>query len=421
MGERIRFGVVGMGNRGRNGWLRTLAMHPDVRVVAVCDEKEALARAGASVAGLGEDAAYQRLDDLLGRDDVDAVVIAIEPQYNASVIVRALQAGKHVLCEVPLALSVEECWQVVIAAEQSGCTLALGEQTCHSPFVPAWQQLIASGAMGKVTYGEAQYINGKGLDRYWRDARTGERLSWEQARGNPNAEKTYFWNLYHVIVYSTHSLSPLLRVLDDRVVRVTCMSTRRPSYYLKEAVGEELALPDIEVALMQTAKDTILRLAVGFVSPMPGPEPHHWYHLLGTKGEVETGRRRSPSGEAVTGAAGLMWLADHYLPGRIETDWAYSPYDSRPGYGAPARRGAPSGHGGLDYYPLKDFVESLQLGRRPAIDVYRAADLAAASAQAARSEDSGALPMLVPDFRPSALRPAGHRPTEAVHGALSSP
>jgi predicted dehydrogenase len=402
----LRVGVVGMGHRGRLGWLRTLALHPQVRVVAVCDAKEALRLEGAAAANLTARDAHADLDELLGRPDTDAIVVAVEPRHNAAIVARALEAGKHVLCEVPLALTLEECWQVVLAAERSGRTFAMAEQTSYSPFVSAWQQLVADGRLGKVIYGEAQYINGKGLDRYWRDARTGARLTWEEARNNPHAEKTHFWDLYHVILYTTHSLTPLLRVLDDRVVKVTCMGTRRPSYFLEEAVGQQVPLPDIEVALMHTARDTILRLAVGFVSPLPGPEPHHWYHLLGTKGEVETGRRRGAgqAGQGVTGAGSMLWLADHYLNGRVEVEWDLSPYDSRAG------RAARSGHGGLDYFPLHDFVESVLQGRRPAIDVYRAADLAGAAVLAAVSDDQGAAPMLVPDFRPGPTRRAGEPP-----------
>jgi predicted dehydrogenase len=412
MAEAVRFGVVGMGARGRQGWLHSLSLHPDARVVAVCDEKEWLARQGAREAGLDERAAHVRLDDLLARPDVDAVVIAVEPRRNADAVVRALEAGKHVLCEVPLALTMEDCWRVVLAAERSGRLCAMAEQTCHTPFAAAWRRLVSTGAMGKVTYGEAQYINGKGLDRYWRDARTGARLTWEQARDNPHAEKTHFWDLYHVILYSTHSLAPLLHVLDDRVVRVTCMATRRPSYYLEEEVGAQVPLPDIQVALMHTAKDTILRMAVGFVSPMPGPEPHHYYHLLGTRGEVETGRRRGsgPPGlaQAYGGSSSLMWLADSYLNGRVETEWDYSPYDPRPGRARVT--GNASGHSGLDYYPLHEFVACLQQGGRPTVDVYRAADLAGAAILAAESDEGGATPQTVPDFRPTVQRPAGEPP-----------
>lgn len=158
---------------------------------------------------------------------------------------------------------------------------------------------------------------------------------------------------------------------------------------------------------MRTAKGAILRLAVGFVAPLPGPEPHHWYHLLGTRGEVETGRRRGER-QPLTGAGSLMWLADHYVNERMEVNWEFSPYDAR------AVRAAQSGHGGLDYHPLHDFIESVVDGRTPTIDVYRAAGLAAAAVLAARSDDQGGAPLTVPDFRPDAARRAGEAPPPVV-------
>lgn len=393
-----------MGHRGRLGWLRTLQLVPTARVVAVCDAIVPLREDGAARAGLRPQDAYAAPDELLARQDVDAVVIAVEPRNNAALVVRALEAGKHVLCEVPLALKLDDCWAVVRAVERSGKTFAMAEQVSYAPFVAAWRRLRELGRLGDISYGEAQYINGKGLDRYWQDQGTGARLSWEEARGNPNARKTHFWDLYHSILYAVHSLGPLLRVLDDRVVRVTCMATPRPSRFLRQTVGEDVPLPDLEVAMMQTAGGAILRLMVGFVSPYPGPEPHHWYHLLGTRGEVETGRRRHP-GNAISGTGSLRWLDEDGSNGRAETEWEYSPYDPT------ALRAAQSGHGGLDFFPCHDFVESIVHGRSPTIDVYRAAELTAPAIIAGLSEEQGAAPLPVPDFRPGAGRDPGQIPT----------
>ncbi len=401
--DTIRFGIIGMGHRGRLGWIRTLQHTEHARIMAVADRIAPLREEGAALSGVGPDNAYENVDDMLARSDVDAVVIAVQPINNAGLVVRALEAGKHVLCEVPLALDLVDCWRVVLAAERTGRKVALAEQVSYSPFVYAWKRLIELGLMGTISYGEAQYINGKGLDRYWQDAQTGQRLSWEEARGNPRAVKTHFWDLYHSILYTTHSLGPLMRVLDDRIVRVTGMSTPRPSRFLREVVYEDVDLPDLEVALMQTRSGAILRLAVGFVAPYPGPEPHHWFHLLGTKGEVETGRRRDER-KPLDGKGSLLWLADQHTNSRVEIDWDFSPYDPV------ANRARSSGHGGLDYFPAHDFVESLLVDRPPTIDVYRAAELAGPAILAGRSEEQGSMPMAAPDFRPGPNRKVGEPP-----------
>ena len=396
--SRVRFGIVGMGQRGRLGWIRNLQLSDETAVVAVCDKIAPLAREGATQAGIGEENAYRDLDLLLARDDVDAVAIVVEPEHQAEIAVRALEAGKHVICEVPLAYSLEDCWRIVLAVERTGRTLALAEQGSYAPFTLAWRRLLDEGLLGRIIYAEAQYFHAPD-DSYlgwWIDAETGRGLSWEEAARNPNARKNRAWTLTHPIWYSPHSLGPLLRLLDDRVVTVTCMSTRRRSYY-----HEAVPLPDVEVALMHTERDTILRIANGFV--VPGPEPWHWFHLLGTLGEVETGRRRA-EGDPTQGAGSLLWLANHHMRSRSEVDWGLNPF--QPGM----RRRLASGHGGLDYAPVEDFVRSILDGRPPTIDVYRAAEIAGPAAVAGLSAERGFVPLPVPDFRPGPQRPIGQPP-----------
>jgi predicted dehydrogenase len=340
---------------------------------------------------------------LLARSDVEAVVVAVETEYQTDIILQCLEAGKHVICEVPLAYSLEDCWRIVLAVEKTGRKLAMAEQHSHSPFVHAWRRLIAEGRLGKVTFGEAQYIHGMTQDRYWIDTETGRRLFWEEARDNPRARKTRIWNIHHPIWYSPHSLGPLLRILDDRVVRASCLATRRPSYYL-----EQLPLPDVEVALLHTAKDTILRLAAGFVAP--SARPYLWWHLLGTMGEVETNRHRT-DGIGVVNAGASIWLADQYMQAPNEITWSFTDY--QPGADVDpqqARKIAESGHGGLDFFPAHDFVRSIQDDRQPVVDVYRAAEIAAASIVAGTSAEQAGAMLEVPDFRPGAHRRPGQPP-----------
>lgn len=92
------------------------------------------------------------------------------------------------------------------------------------------------------------------------------------------------------------------------------------------------------------------------------------------------------------------------MPGRSEVDWGFNEY----------QRGLPgasvSGHGGSDLYPLHDFVEGVLRGKRPLVDVYRAAEIAGPSVIAGHSADQGGQVLSVPDFRPSARRSAGQAP-----------
>lgn len=401
--ELIRFGIAGLGPRGRRGWIPLMRLVEGTQIVAVCDPVAGRRAGGAEAAGLAPADAYVDLDDLLARPDVDTVAVAVAPEHIVDVSVRCLEAGKPVICEVPLAYTLADCWRAVLAHERTGLTLAMAEQTCYSAFVLAWRDLVAAGKLGHVLYGEAQYIHGMTPNRFWDDARTGEWLTWEQARDNPNAVRSRNWALRHPIWYTPHSLAPLLRALDDhlddRVVRVTGMATRPRSYFLEQSQGVDFPVPDFEVALMHTAGDAVLRLATAFNAPTP--RSGHWYHLIGTGGEVETDRRHIPGSR--DDEHGLSWLTDSGNPDRAEASWRFGPDQASP-------RAATSGHGGLDYFPLAEFVAHLRGGPPPTIDVYRAAELAAPAILAAISIEQGSIPLAVPDFRPGPHRPKGQPP-----------
>ncbi|MGI8912302.1 MAG: Gfo/Idh/MocA family protein [Chloroflexota bacterium] len=392
--ERVRIGIVGMGHRGI-AWINTIRLEPLAEVVAVCERMPVRLQQGAARAGLRPARVFAELDDMLACSDVDAVAVNVEPEYIAVIAARSLDAGKHVISEVPLGYTVEDCWRVVLATERSGRVFAMAEQRSYMPFVRAWRQLIEEGLLGKPIYGEAQYFHGLVNERVYLDEATGREITAEEAQGNPHARKNRPWTLLHPLWYSPHSLGPLLAVLGGRVTDVSCMSTRKQSYY-----REFMPIPDIEVAIMKHDGDCILRIACGFQSP--SASPHHWQHLIGTLGEVETSRRWTAGGGQADGS--LLWLANHYMPGRSEVDWGFNEY----------QRGLPgasvSVHGGSDLYPLHDFVEGVLRGKRPLVDVYRAAEIAGPSVIAGHSADQGGQVLSVPDFRPSARRSAGQAP-----------
>jgi predicted dehydrogenase len=253
-------------------------------------------------------------------------------------------------------------------------------------------------------------------ERYWRNPDTGEQLSWEQARTAPRKAKTRLWNMKHPILYGPHELSPLLKVLDDRVVSVSCLESGRPSKRFREVpypgMDVEFPVPDLQVALMQTARGTILRFAAGFQVPL---SETHWYHVLGTKGEVETRRGAGETGHSYTYGEPVLVDGPYRCPRRSE-EWFHS-------YGQPPAEVAAqldsslvtaelraTGHGGMDGFPMGDFVRCLREGTPPDIDVYQAVDTAAPCIVAGHSAEQGGARLEVPDFRPGPQRPKGQYP-----------
>ncbi len=390
--QEVRIGIVGMGNRGR-WWISLLERIKGAKIAALCEKVSPLLEQGLASAQNPEIQGYQDFTKMLQEAELDAVAIVVEPNNNADLVCEALYSGKHAICDVPLAFTLEDCWKIVVAVEKSGRKFKMAEQIRFSPYVSAWKKMVEEGTLGKIIFAEGQYFHGMPSERFWFDTKTGQGLTWEAAKNNPDAEKSRLWDMPNPILYLPHELSPLLKILDDRVTKVVSMGTRRSSY-----VYEGFPVPDIEVALMHTEKDTILRMAAGF--NVPSPRPNHWQHLMGTCGEVETNRSENEKMK--------IWLADNYMCTKEDVDWTYTAYQQAP------PEAAGSGHGNLDYYPPADFIQSILQDTSLDMDVYQAAETAAPAILAAVSADNNNKLIDIPDFRPTKKRPAGCEPEKEL-------
>jgi phthalate 4,5-cis-dihydrodiol dehydrogenase len=145
--RRLRIGVVGL-SRAFVLMRPTLAWHPRVQLVACVDPRtEARARFAAEFPG---SRAYETLDAMLHDAAVEAVYIATPHQFHAAGAIAAARAGRHILVEKPMAVTLEDCAAMVEAAEQAGVTLMLGHSHGQDGPVLAARRLIASGAHGRL-------------------------------------------------------------------------------------------------------------------------------------------------------------------------------------------------------------------------------------------------------------------------------
>jgi predicted dehydrogenase len=142
----VRLGILGCGAISRAAHLRSLARIRGGRVIALADTSPAnLAAAGP----LAPDArAVADYGDVLEMTDVDAVIIALPPALHAAAAIAALERGKHVYVEKPLATSVADATRVVDAWRQAGLTAMMGFNYRYNPLVGEARAAIASGAIG---------------------------------------------------------------------------------------------------------------------------------------------------------------------------------------------------------------------------------------------------------------------------------
>jgi predicted dehydrogenase len=388
--DEIRVAVVGLGPRAVSTWIPLLQRLPGYRIAALCDPIQALRDRALAGGQLPPDVrGHETYEQVLADDGVDAVALTVRSEAQGALAAQALEAGKHVHAEVPAAHSIDDCWRIVLAVERTGLTYQLAEQTRYWGFVDAWRSMVAAGALGRVTWCEGQYFHHY-VGGMFRDPHTGALLGPDGLGDHREARPTWTQRM-PPIHYLPHELSPMLKVLDDRVTEVVGMGSGRPS-----SAHPEIDQPDLQVALMRTAKGTLLRMAASFAQPHP-EGAWHWYQVTGTGGRVEWSRglRDRPK----------RWLAGSTpdLEDVDDPEWRYERTD------APAEaRG--SGHGDADYYTHVAFRDAVLAGRQPAFDVYQAMDTAAPAVLAAESIARGSVLLPVPDFRPHTGRRTGEVP-----------
>lgn len=144
----MKFGLVGAGQIGRvrEKAIRRMA---GCELTAIADTDEARAR---SLAASSRAAFCATYEELVPREDLDAVIISTPPDSHEKIAIAALEAGKHVLCEKPLAPNVDACRRMVAAAQRAGCALATGFCQRYFPAIQFVKETVASGAIGELSY-----------------------------------------------------------------------------------------------------------------------------------------------------------------------------------------------------------------------------------------------------------------------------
>ncbi|MHB0856098.1 MAG: Gfo/Idh/MocA family protein [Anaerolineae bacterium] len=358
---KLKAGLVGL-RRGQ-GLVAALASHPDVEIAALCDiNQDTLSDLGKHF-NLGDDKLFTEYHEFVNAP-LDIVVVATPIEHHAQQAIAAMESGKHVLSEQTAAYTLDDCERLINAVHRTGQKYMMAENYCYFHYVREWQKMIQAGKLGKLFYGEGEYIHE--IVDLLIDPKTGK-PHWRYTRAP--------------IWYCGHTLGPLLTLMDDRVVKATGVHAGRNKY-----PNETVAFLDMEVGLFQTEKGAVIKI----LRSQTAPRYHDmvFYSLYGTEGFVETGREGG-----WWGTKGRLFIESEMdkSKGAIEYDCPVSD----PNAPEEAKHG---GHGTSEYYMVRDFVASIQNNTKPPIDVIRSVDMTAPGICAHESAMKGGVWVDVPTF-----------------------
>jgi predicted dehydrogenase len=299
----------------------------------------------------------------------DAVVVASNGRLQARHAVQALNAGCHVLSEVPGAYTHEEINHIVMAVERNDRQYMLAENSCYLDFLRYWRRWLLQDRFGPISIAEAEYLHY--LPNSMIDSER-TKFTPDQVREQGLTAVNPLWRADQPpIQYLTHDLGPLLNVLDDKVVSVTC---RSGPYWCSQAPLRT----DGQIALFQTAKGSLIKIMVTLNTRRPGS---HNYRLFGIEGSTE-------------------WYSHEGFCRRFGRERGERDGWERVEIGTAAKDvDKTAGHGGTDIQMARSFVNAVLAGRRVPIDVFRMSDFTLPGILANRSAEMGGNPVSVPDLR----------------------
>lgn len=400
--ETVRVGFVGVGLKGTEHFGNLL--HIDgVELRAVCDIREqacASARRMAAALGKREPTAYTRgerdFERMCQAEDLDLVYTATPWEWHTPVLLAAMRSGKHAATEIPAAITLDECWQLVETAERTGRHCVMMENVNYMREEMAILRMVRAGLLGELIHAEGAYAHDT---RYLkvRDYGDGLWLGAHFARRNGN-------------LYPMHGLGPLAWYLDinrgDRLDYLVSMSSkaRGLDLYAREHLPErhpKRARPyingDVNSSLIRTANGVTIILK----HDTDLPRPYSRRTLVqGTRGivrrfpefQVSLERKAHAVGDRPDYAwePGTGYLAEYEHP-LWKQALERAARESGTADGSPARVTA-------EYLEDSRLIQALRAGVAPDFDVYDAATWSAVTPLSEKSVADRSRPVDFPDF-----------------------
>lgn len=355
--KKIRLGIWGLG-RGRT--FVNLCSKLNIEITAGCDLNQSMCDDFRKIC---PDAFITQDEDEFLAQDFDAVLVATFFFTHTRDSIKALDAGKHVLCEVTSFFTPAEGVQLVEAVERSGKIYALAENYTNRFVKKLWQD----GVFGELAYAEFDYVHNCRL------------LSYSTVFGDPLipgnvAHSWRSWLNFHY--YCTHSLGPVMETTGTRPVQVIAPPSKKvmPGF-----------LPNSEMGSMEPS--FVIMDNGGVVRNMMGASTcdSHTRKIWGTRAYVDLTLGDPTVAIGQCGKGPKLKLTRDDPDDLLKLASRY-------------------GHNGGDFWVVYDFASAILFGTEPAWNIYAACDVTLAGIMAVKSQYAGGIPVEVPDFRDKAVR-----------------
>jgi predicted dehydrogenase len=383
----VRVAVIGTGNRG-TALLRNLLAMESVEISALCDlntDRLAYASKICVEAGQKEPEVYFKDEysykQLIDREDLDAVIIATYWDSHATIALEAMHHGIYPGVEVPIALSLDECWDLINTSEKTGVPCMMLENWSFRRDNLAILNMIRQGVFGEILHCHCAHSHDC-IDHWFFDKNDGHQRWPAEYLLNYNRDQ-----------YPTHSLGPVLSWMDincgDVISEIYSVATASKGInaYFKRRFGEDhpnaklkFKQGDIVTSTLKTRKGKTI--IVNYDMQLPRPYDNRWL-IQGTMGVYNEQRYALYIEE--TSPEYHQWEPFKPYEEKYLHEWWKEGVKMK------------EGHGGVDYLELSLFIDAVRNKTQTPIDVYDSVTMSAVVALSGISIENNS-PIEFPDF-----------------------
>ncbi len=389
--DTVRMAIIGLGMRGI-GAVNRYTFIENVKIVALCDVVPENVEKSQQILidkGFPKADSYTGEEDwkkICERTDIDLIYVCTHWDLHTPIAVYAMEHGKHIATEVPAALTIAECWQLVETAEKTQKHCIQLENCIYDFFEITTLNMAQQGLFGEIVHAEGAYIH----DLRW--------LNFEENRGYWN-----MWRLKHLEktdgnTYPTHGLGPVSHVMNihrgDKMNYLVSMSTNQfgMSAYAKKKFGDSSDYAkrnyqkgDMNTSIIKTEKGKTIMLQHDVTSPRPYSRLHT---ISGTKGFVQKYPREGIA---------LDPNAHHFLSDE-KRDSILKLYVHPIVKDIEEKAKEVGGHGGMDFIMDYRLIYCLRNGLPLDQDVYDAAEWSSIIELSKISATNQGISLKIPDF-----------------------
>ena len=388
MKEKIKLGYIGLGRRGSYVLRKCFAMMKDVEVTYICDlSNELLDKSAQDVFDNSGVTPKKTKDyhDIINDPEIDGVVVMTGWSGRPGIAVECMRAGKYCAIEVGCSDTLEECFELVRAYEETGVPVMMLENCCYGRRELAVLNLVKQGLFGETVHATGGYMH------YLNDVE----LFKDVENDNVKHYRLDYYINNNRESYPTHELGPISKALSinrgNRMVRLNCITSK--SVGLKDYANTKLG-PDSKYSKMDYKQSdvvtTIITCANGETiqltldTTLPRAHYSRNFSIRGTKGMSNEDSK-------------VIYLEGMEEPVRGNEEEMFKKYD-HPIHIEYEKAQKMGGHGGIDWLVCRAFVESVKAGIDTPIDAYDTATWLCIGALTELSIAQNGAPVDIPDF-----------------------